>query len=277
VRRAVLAISALSFIAAACSDGTATTGPTSATESTDDVSGPTGSSGSATTEPATTVPTTTLPPTTTTTVPEWTRYPTYEVAPVVGRGQAITVSRVDTTDPVVFLTIDDGFERDPRIVELLRQRGAVATLFVLPGPLAQDPEYFAEFIELGGTINSHTRSHANLKGMPADQQAAEICGGVAAIDSHYWFHGPWMRPPYGSYDRTTIGAAASCGLNAVVMWRVTASEGILSTWGDAPIHPGDIILLHFRPTLYDDLLMVFAELDRLGLHVARLEDYLVVG
>jgi hypothetical protein len=70
---------------------------------------------------------------------------------------------------------------------------------------------------------------------------------------------------------------AECGGVAIISWRVTASEGILSTWGDQPIHRGDVILMHFRPTLYDDLLMVFANLDALGLTTARLEDYLVAG
>ena len=58
------------------------------------------------------------------------------------------------------------------------------------------------------------------------------------------------------------------------LWKETMAEGQIHTQGGKPIQPGDIVLLHFRPDLYDNLTALFAQLDLQGLSVARLEDYL---
>lgn len=97
----------------------------------------------------------------------------------------------------------------------------------------------------------------------AAQSIANSLGGV----------GPFFRPPYGEWNSDTVAAARSCRLRAVVLWSVSVNKGFIATHG-GPIKTGDIILMHFREELYTDLQAVFAELDRLGLSVARLEDYL---
>ncbi len=53
-----------------------------------------------------------------------------------------TVSRIATSDPVVFVTIDDGWTRSPAAYDAIRQRGWPVTSFVLPEPLRADPNYF---------------------------------------------------------------------------------------------------------------------------------------
>ncbi|MFM7045952.1 MAG: polysaccharide deacetylase family protein, partial [Ilumatobacteraceae bacterium] len=218
-------------------------------------------------------PTTAMP--TPVTLP-WQRFPLGEVEPLVP-GEVITVSKIDTDDPVVFITIDDGFYRDPRVPELLRKAGAVVDLFPIPGYVDEDPDYFREIASLGGSVNSHTMRHRDLRELSLGSQVDEICSSMDYIERVFGSVGPFVRPPFGAWDDSTPSAVARCGGVAIVSWRVTASEGILSTWGDRPIQRGDIILMHFRPTLYDDLLMVFAHLYGLGLTTARLEDYLVVG
>ena len=222
-----------------------------------------------------TAATTTVVASTTTTMP-WQRFPLSEVEPLVP-GEVITVSKIDTDDPVVFITIDDGFYRDPRVPGLLRDAGAVVNLFPVPGYVDEDPDYFREIAALGGSVNSHTMRHRDLRGLSLAAQVDEICSSMDYLRSVFGSAGPFVRPPWGVWDGNTAQAVAQCGGVAIVSWRVTASEGILSTWGDQPIQRGDIILMHFRPTLYDDLLMVFAHLYGLGLTTARLEDYLVVG
>lgn len=226
-------------------------------------------------EPTTTsaAPTTAMPAPVT--LP-WQRFPLGEVEPLVP-GEVITVSKIDTDDPVVFITIDDGFYRDPRVPELLRRAGAVVDLFPVPAYVAEDPDYFREIAALGGSVNSHTMSHRDLRGLSLATQTNEICSSMDSLEATFGSVGPFVRTPFGAWDDSTPTAVARCGGVAIVSWRVTASEGILSTWGDQPIQRGDIILMHFRPTLYDDLLMVFAHLYGLGLTTARLEDYLVVG
>ena len=222
-----------------------------------------------TTEPATTV----AASTTTSTTLVWQQFPIAPVTPLAPR-TIRTFSRIDTTDPVVFLTIDDGFVRDPRVPELLEQRQVPATLFLISGSIQQDPEYFRRFLALGGSINTHTRRHAYLPGMSLADQQDEICGATETIERNYGSAGYFFRPPRGESDENTMAAACACGARARILWRVTVHKGVIDTWGTRPIMAGDIIILHFLSTTYDSLLVLFAELDRLGLTVARLEDYL---
>lgn len=272
-RRSWLSALAVASVITGClgterSDPAQTSGNTAATStsaSTTTLAATTSTSATTTTAPAST--------TTTSTTLVWQQFPIGPVTPL--RARTIhSYSRIDTTDPVVFITIDDGFVRDPRVPELLEQRQAPATLFLISGSIQQDPEYFRRFLALGGSINTHTRRHAYLPGMsPADQQD-EICAATYTIEHTYGSAGYFFRPPRGESDENTLSAARACGARAMILWRVTVHNGVINTWGTRPIMPGDIILLHFLSTTYDSLVVLFAELDRLGLTVARLEDYL---
>ncbi|CAB4364917.1 unannotated protein [freshwater metagenome] len=213
--------------------------------------------------------------TTTTTAAAWQAFPTSPVKPYpIPHGSSPLLSRIDTTDPVVFITIDDGLVRDPRVAQLLADHGATATLFLNSGPIRLDPGYFVPFLWIGGSINSHTSHHPHLRGLDFDAQRKEICAVVQQIDKVYGGNGGYFRPPYGEWDRTTLAAAASCGVRAVLLWKETMADGEIRTQGSKPIQPGDIVLLHFRTDLYDNLTALFAQLDLQGLSVARLEDYL---
>lgn len=207
---------------------------------------------------------------TTTTVTGWQRFPIDEVEPTTGTP---VLRRVDTTDPVVFITIDDGYSRDPRVPDLLAEHGATATLFPVSGVVRAEPEYFGRFLALGGTVNSHTIYHDHLPDLDPATQRREICGAAQSIANNLGEVGPFFRPPYGEWNSDTVRAARSCRLRAVVLWSVSVNKGLIATHG-GPVKAGDIILLHFREELYTDLQALFAELDRLGLSVARLEDYL---
>ena len=215
----------------------------------------------------------TSPPTTattTTTIADWRRFP---IGPVDPRPGTPVLRRIDTTDPVVFLTIDDGYTRDPRIADLLAEHGATATLFVVSGVARQDPDYFRAFVDLGGTVNSHTIHHDHLPTLDLATQQHEVCDATKSIERNVGTAGPYFRPPYGEWNSDTVQAARRCRLRAVVLWSVSVNHSVIVAPGGS-IRAGDILIFHFRDDLYTDLVTVFAELDRLGLSVARLEDYL---
>ncbi len=268
-----LALVTAASLTVGCTDAGHTTAPVGSSTITD-ASTSTSAARTTTTIAATT--TTELATTTTIPIAPWTLYPSAPVAPL--RPNTIrSYSKINTTDPVVFLTIDDGFIRDPRVPELLAQHQAPATLFLIAGSLAKDPEYFRKFLDLGGSINTHTLQHAHLPGMTPEDQTFQICGMVSTIEATYGSVGYFFRPPRGESDDNSLAAARSCGVRAMILWRVSVSDNQINTWGTRPIMPGDIILLHFLSNTYDSLVMLFAELNRLGLKVARLEDYLPAG
>jgi len=184
-----------------------------------------------------------------------------------------TVSRVPTTDPVVFFTIDDGIVRDPAVLDFLRTNDIPVTLFVNPGQVAQDPGYFQSFRDLGDSIQDHTVNHPSLNRLSVGDQQAEICGPIGDYAGRFG-QTPWMlRPPYGNYDLGTRVAAQACGIRYLVLWRVVADQGRITTWG-GPIEAGDIIIFHFDSQLLSNLTLAWYVTALRGLHPARLEDYL---
>ncbi len=213
-------------------------------------------------------------PATTTTL-AWQQFPKAAVQPVfAAHGSAPVISHINTTDPVLFLTIDDGIVRDPRVPAFLAEHHIPATLFIVPGAAHQDPGYFEQILALGGSANSHTRHHPDLKGKGVDEQKGEICGGAAAMQATFGSAGHLFRPPYGSWDGTTMRAAAQCGMTAVVVWRASMWDGHIDIQGGGPLRAGDIVIAHFRHDLYDNLVLLVALAQEQGLTLARLEDYL---
>lgn len=190
------------------------------------------------------------------------------------------VDHVRTTDRVVFLTYDDSAERDPAFTGLIRERRLPVTLFLtdtVAGPAYGD---FARLRSVGASLQNHTLDHRSLRGLPHAGQRAEICGQQTKLKSRFGIRAHLLRPPYGTYDTTTLRAAAGCGITALILWRATldADGALTSTHGDHRLHPGDIVAVDpDHPTATnltartEGLLKVIEEQ---GLRVGRLEDYL---
>lgn len=217
------------------------------------------SSNSTTTASSTTTTTTTLPPT---------------PVPIPAGAAAPVISRVPTTNPVVFFTIDDGMVRDPAVVDYLRDQHIPVTLFLLPNFLHEDPAYFQAIHALGAPVQDHTISHADLRKLSVPAQQREICG---VLDEYAMRFGarPWLfRPPNGFYNQSVPVVARRCGIRAVVMWRATMNDGRLDVQGGGPLQAGDIVLMHFRSDLRQNLEVALNAARAAGLEPAALEQYL---
>lgn len=213
---------------------------------------------------------------TTTTTVAWQAYPSIEALPVSRPGEPVPrVARVTTDDKVVFLTIDDGIHRDPRVPLFLAEHRIPVSLFLNRGPMSEDPEYFRAFTEFGSTINSHTIDHPDLTELSYERQRHQICGMVDSIRATYGFSGSLFRPPYGTWNSDTRRAATSCGLAAVVTWNASLWEGNVDLAGRDSLAPGDIFLTHFRPDLYDNLVNFVHRVETEGFTVALLDRYLI--
>ncbi|MEU2154786.1 polysaccharide deacetylase family protein [Streptomyces sp. NPDC019396] len=187
---------------------------------------------------------------------------------------------VPTTDRVVFLTIDDGAEKDPALLRMMNDLEIPYSAFLTDYLVRGDYSYFGRMRERGVTLNNHTLTHPYLRGRPYRFQRREICGQQARIEEEFGERPRLFRPPYGAYDRNTLRAAKSCGIEAVPLWAAEAFPDHME-WreADRDLHPGDIILTHFRgeaewearmPDLIRRVMKVITER---GYAVARLEDY----
>ncbi|CAM5503997.1 polysaccharide deacetylase family protein [Streptomyces afghaniensis] len=190
------------------------------------------------------------------------------------------VDHVRTHDRVVFLTYDDGAERDPRFVGLVRERRLPVSMFLTDSVVGPGYGHFARLRAVGASIQNHTLDHPALRGLPYAGQRAEICGQQHKLRSLFGIRPRLFRPPYGTYDTTTLHAAADCGIRAVVLWRASLEPGgtLTYTRGKPGLRPGDIVSVPSgepaSPTLTERTVRLLREIEARGLRVGRLEDYL---
>jgi len=207
----------------------------------------------------TAVPTTAVP--TTTTLP-----PPPGVAP--------RVDHIATTDPVVFITIDDGWHPLPDVLAFLRAHHAPVTAFLIAPIARRDADFYRQVLTLGGTVENHTMHHPELGRLPLAQQMAEFCQAADLIGATFGRRSLLARPPEGSENQFTDQAVGSCGMYATVLWSARYSNHQFSLAHPGGLRPGDIILMHWGPGLLQDLQDFFPKLNAAGLRPAPLQDYL---
>jgi peptidoglycan/xylan/chitin deacetylase (PgdA/CDA1 family) len=186
---------------------------------------------------------------------------------------APAVSRIDTTEKVIFLGIDDGLTRDPAVLDYLQANRIPFSAFLVNGPLQADPAYWQRAQSIGGFIEAHTVSHPNLTKLSADQMRNEICGSADAIEAATGRRPTLLRPPSGAYNDAVRAVAAQCGLWAVVFWKGSTNDGRVD-FQENEMKPGDILLMHWRPDLLDNLKQVVALTQAQGYKIGSLENYL---
>jgi peptidoglycan/xylan/chitin deacetylase (PgdA/CDA1 family) len=183
-------------------------------------------------------------------------------------------SAIPTKQQVAFLTIDDGFTKDPELVDVLRASHIRVTLFLEINAIKDDPAYFRQLVDAGAVIEAHTITHPNLVGMSYAAQEHEICGSADQLAKLYGQRPVLFRPPYGDKDSTTLRVTHDCGMKAAFMWKETINAGIVRYQVGNKVRPGDIMLMHFRPTVVQDFLAGLQAIHDAGLTPALLEDYI---
>lgn len=190
-------------------------------------------------------------------------------------GPAVHLSRVETTDPVAFITIDDGYVRHPEALALIRDSKVPVSLFLISSVAAEDPKFFSDIREqTGAHIQAHSVTHARLKGLPYEAQKREICGSADQLQQLFGTRPTLFRAPGGLQDATTLRVAGECGMRAVLFWKEAVNDGRVQFQLGDRIQPGDVILMHFRHTFVEDYLAALQGIKDAGLTPARLEDYL---
>lgn len=181
-----------------------------------------------------------------------------------GPGLPPVVDHIPTHDKVVFLTYDDGAERDPRFIDLVRELRLPVSMFLTDSVVGPGYAHFARLREVGANVQNHTLDHQSLRGLPYAGQRAEICGQQDKLRERFGLRPRLFRPPYGTWDPTTLRAAADCGVSAVVLW----TEGA----GEEQFRAGDIIPVGLP--LVERTVSLLRQVQERGLSVGRLEDYL---
>lgn len=170
---------------------------------------------------------------------------------------------------LVALTFDDGpsYATTPRLLDILKEKGAKATFFVVGTMAERAPELLKREEAEGHEVGSHTVGHGNLAKMGVGEIVADMGRMNEIFRNALGREVEILRPPYGSYTDAT---KSSVGV-PMVFWTVDTldwkyrdparvrSEAVGSAFD------GAIILMHdIHATTIDAVAGIVDDLRRQG-------------
>jgi len=163
------------------------------------------------------------------------------------------VHRIDTTDKVVALTLDDGptpaFTRE--VLQVLRDKGVPATFYLTGREAATSPDSVKAIYTAGHEIGNHSYHHKRLVFMPAADIRAEVERSELALRTAGYTGPLTFRPPHGKKLFYLPWYLESRAITTV-MWDVDPEQSddigrdpakIVRFVGEQA-RPGSIILMH---------------------------------
>src|SRR4051812_45491348 len=158
------------------------------------------------------------------------------------------ITSVETTEPLVALTFDDGPDptSTPSVLRLLEQYDARATFFMVGAAAHRHPDLVKQIAAAGHAIANHSWDHSSFTSMRGRQRRTQMRRCQRAI-APYGVR--LFRPPYGRQNIASHLDARLLGFK-VVAWSLAVDD-----WrtGDAHLmarrlidhaNPGSIVLLH---------------------------------
>lgn len=169
-----------------------------------------------------------------------------------GLGVRNMIWGVDTTEPVVALTFDDGPDPafTPSILDTLDRYGVHASFMLVGARVAASPDLVRRAVDAGHDIGNHTYDHPSLATLDHDQTRAQLERTAEIIDRTV----PgtvvrWFRPPRGILTGAGAQAASSLGYDTV-LWSSTrgpadvTDPARVAAYVDEHLVPGAVTLLH---------------------------------
>ena len=182
------------------------------------------------------------------------------------------IYNVRTRDKVAFITIDDGVYVSDSLAKFFDENQLPITTFALAGELWRNRDWFAQRTNM--TFENHTNTHAHMTLIDQKQQGYEICRASQVVRNVTGERPVFFRPPGGSWNEEVRESVGRSGIKYLLMWNVQIYRGRTLMSGRKTLGPGDIILLHYTPSLENDLKILLEKMKQAGLRPALLRDYL---
>jgi peptidoglycan/xylan/chitin deacetylase (PgdA/CDA1 family) len=159
-----------------------------------------------------------------------------------------TITHVNTCEPVVSLTFDDGPHPvyTPLLLKILDKHGVHATFFMV-GEAAQRYRNIVEIVERGGhVIGTHSWDHSSFTSISSKERRKQLRASkkIIAPSGHRLFRPPWGNQSLSSRIDALLFGYEVIGWNVVAedwldLTADTIAERLIKT-----IRPGSIVLLH---------------------------------
>lgn len=195
----------------------------------------------------------------------------------------LVFSTVPMSDKVVFVTIDDGIEKDPAFIQMVKDFQIPITISLADTLIRDDYAYFEKLYQTGYvSIQNHTVNHPiNMPSLSAQRQLDEIAGQQQKLEKEYGTTPYIFRAPGGNYNSTTVAAVKNAGLKGLMMWKESMEiHDMQYQTASHQLRPGDIILAHFRgpaqlkgETMVQMMINLFKHIQAQGFTVADITKY----
>ena len=192
-------------------------------------------------------------------------------------------SHVPTTEKICFVTIDDGIEKDPAFIQMVKDFQIPITTSLADTLIKDDYAYFAKLHDTGYvSIQNHTVNHPlNMPSLSAARQLDEISGQQVNLEKEYGTTPYIFRPPGGNYNATTTAMVKQAGLKGLMLWKESMQIHDMDyQTSNHNLQPGDIILCHFRgpaqlqgETMVQMMINLYKHIQAQGFTVADITQY----
>jgi peptidoglycan/xylan/chitin deacetylase (PgdA/CDA1 family) len=192
-------------------------------------------------------------------------------------------SKVPITDKVVFVTVDDGIEKDPAYIQMVKDFQIPITISLADTLIRDDYAYFEKLYQTGFvSIQNHTVNHPlNMPSLSAQRQLDEIAGQQQKLEKEYGTTPYLFRAPGGNYNAVTVNAVKQAGLKGMMNWKESMEiHDMQYQTASHALQPGDIILAHFRgpaqlkgETMVQMMINLYKHIQAQGFTVADITKY----
>jgi len=185
--------------------------------------------------------------------------------------------RGPTASRRVALTFDDGPDHlTERYLDVLDELGVPATFFVLGALATARPDLIREYRRRGHQIAGHGYDHTRFNKL-GRRELLDQCARTEAALGGQLSGRPWVRPPHGSLDATSLIQLVTSGYT-VAMWSLdscdystTESREVIRAC--ANVTAGEVVLFHEgQQWTLDALPRIVANLQAAGLECVTMHD-----
>lgn len=164
---------------------------------------------------------------------------------------------VGSTDKVVFLTFDEGYENGgtSQILDALKQNQIPAAFFVTRSYILSNPELVVRMASEGHMVCNHSDTHPSMPSLTEDPEkfnreitdTADSFRELTGLEMPHFF-----RPPQGEYSEKSLQMTAELGYKTI-FWSFAYKDWVTDAQPDpneayqriiGGTHNGEIILLH---------------------------------
>ena len=170
----------------------------------------------------------------------------------------------------LMFNIYENTENVLKILEILKEKGAVATFFV-GGCWADDnKETLQKIIEYGNEIGNHGYFHKDHKKLNEDGNYREINDTDKIINALVGYKMSLFAPPSGSFSKTTLKVAKDLNYQTIMWskdtidWR-DSDKNLIIKRATEDVVSGDLILMHPKNHTVDALAEIIDVINKKGL------------